>query len=271
MRHLFLPALLFLLTLGISSSAAAPFDPFKATGIDQKPNALIPLDRPFEDEAGYPVTLHALAGGNPMLLVPVLHNCPNICGVTLSGLMEAVEGQRFRPPGDFTIVAFGIDPREGLKEAQKSLHDLRVRFPDLAATGIHALTGKEADIRAVTDALGYRYAWDPDIGQYAHDAAVAVLTSDGHLSRWLYGLAPGANDLKLALTEAGRGQTGDWSDQILLLCYHYDPATGRYSSVIGLALHIGGGVTITLGGGWLALALLRERRRTRLTEGSKSS
>jgi protein SCO1/2 len=270
MTRLALLLVLILSALGASPSAAAPFDPFKATGIDQKPNALIPLDLPFEDEAGHPVTLRALAGGKPMLLVPVLHNCPNICGVTLSGLMEAVEGQRFRPPGDFTIVAFGIDPREGPKEAQKSLHDLRLRFPDLASTGIHALTGKEADIRAVTDALGYRYAWDADIGQYAHDTAVAVLTTDGHLSRWLYGLAPRANDLKLALTGAGKGQTGDWSDQFLLLCYHYDPVTGRYSSLIGLALHIGGGATIALGGGGLALALLRERRRARLTAGGKS-
>lgn len=264
MTRLFLLTLLFLSVPGISPSVAAPFDPFKATGIDQRPNALTPLDRPFEDEAGHPVTLRALAGGKPMLLVPVLHNCPNICGVTLSGLLEAVEAQRFRSPGDFTIVAFGIDPKEGPKEAQKSLHDLRQRFPDLAANGIHALTGKEPDIHAVTDALGYRYAWDADIGQYAHDAAAAVLTPDGHLSRWLYGLAPEPSDLKLALTEVGQGRTGDWSDQLLLLCYHYDPVTGRYSSLIGLALQAGGAATIALGGGGLALALLRERRRARL-------
>lgn len=270
MMRFVLVMLLFLPTLGIPPSAAAPFDPFKSTGIDQKPNALIPFDRPFQDEAGHSVTLLQLGDGKPMLLVPVLHNCPNICGVTLSGLMEAVKDQRLRPPGDFTIVAFGIDPKEGPREAQKSLDGLRQRFPDLAAVGIHALTGKEADIHAVTDALGYRYAWDANIGQYAHDAAVAVLTPDGHLSRWLYGLAPEPSDLRLALTEAGHGQTGDWGDQILLLCYHYDPVTGRYSSLIGLALRAGGAATIALGGSVLALALVRERRRTRLTNEGKS-
>jgi protein SCO1/2 len=270
MTRLALLLVLILSALGASPSAAAPFDPFKATGIDQKPNALIPLDRPFEDEAGHPVTLRALAGGKPMLLVPVLHNCPNICGVTLSGLMEAVGGQRFRPSGDFTIVAFGIDPKEGPKEAQKAFHDLQLRFPDLAAVGVYALTGRAPNIYAVTDALGYRYAWDPDIGQYAHDAAVAVLTPEGRLSRWLYGLAPDPNDLKLALTEAGQGRTGDWSDQILLLCYHYDPVIGRYSSLIGLALRAGGAATIAFGGSGLALALLRERRRARLETGKKS-
>jgi len=109
---------------------------------------------------------------------------------------------------------------------------LRKRFPTLAAGGIHALTGKAVDIQHVTDALGYRYAFDPEIGQYAHDAAIAVLGPDGHLSRWLYGLAPDPGDLKLALTEAGQGQTGDWGDQLLLLCYHYDPVTGQYSLLI---------------------------------------
>jgi protein SCO1/2 len=185
--------------------------------------------------------------------------------------MEAIEGQHLRSPADFTIVAFGIDPNEGPRQARQSLDDLRKRFPVLAATGIHALTGKAVDIHAVTDALGYRYAFDPDIGQYAHDAAVSVLTPDGHLSRWLYGLAPDPNDLKLALTEAGQGRTGDWSDQILLLCYHYDPVTGRYASLIGLALHLGGGATIVLGCGGLALALLRERRRAKIVSGGKNT
>ncbi|MGO4567622.1 SCO family protein [Rhizobium sp. 2YAF20] len=271
MRHLLLLMLVFLAVPGISPGFAAPFDPFKASGIDPKPNAAIPLGGPFEDEAGRRVTLRQVGAGKPMLLVPVLHKCPNICGVTLAGLMEAVAGQRFRPPVDFTIIAFGIDPKEGSRQARQALDDLRERFPTLAATGIHALTGKESDIHSVTDALGYRYAFDPDIGQYAHDAAVAVLTPDGHLSGWLYGLAPDPHDLKLALTEAGHGRTGDWSDQILLLCYHYDPVTGRYSSLIGLALHAGGAATIALGGGVLASALLRERRRAKNVSGGKNT
>ncbi|MBB4566805.1 SCO family protein [Rhizobium leucaenae] len=260
MRH-FLLFVFALLGFTGSQAAAAAFDPFAATGIEQKLDAKIPLDRPFTDEQGHRVTLRGLAGGKPMLLAPVLHNCPNICGVTLSGLMEAVEEQPFRPPGDFAIIAFGIDPREGPAEAQNSLDQLRRRFPSLTARGVHALTGTASDIHAVTNALGYRYAWDPDIGQYAHDAAVAVLTPDGRLSRWLYGLAPEGNDLKLALTEAGQGQIGSWGDQLLLLCYHYDPAIGRYSPLVHTALQMAGGVTVLGGGGLLAFALLRERRR----------
>lgn len=239
---------------------AAAFDPFAATGIDQKPGAAIPLDQSFRDEAGHVVSLRQLGGGKPILLAPVLHNCPNICGVTLSGLMEAVHGQSFRPGADFTIVAFGIDAREGPKEASASLEQLNGRFPSLVKSGVHALTGEVAAIHGVTDALGYRYAWDPDIGQYAHDAAVAVLTPDGRLSRWLYGLAPSSEDLKLALTEAGEGRLGSWRDQLLLLCYHYDPSTGRYSSLILMALRLASGLVAIAGVGLLVIMLARERR-----------
>jgi protein SCO1/2 len=252
--------LAFALLLCASEVHAAAFDPFSATGIDQKPDAFIPLDQPFRDEAGRIVTLRQLGGGKPILLAPVLHNCPNICGVTLSGLMEAVQGQPFRPAADFTIIAFGIDPREGPKEASASLDQLKRRFPWLANDGLHALTGEASAIHDVTDALGYRYAWDPDIGQYAHDAAVAVLTPDGRLSRWLYGLAPTSGDLKLALTEAGEGRIGNWKDRLLLLCYHYDPLTGRYSSLVLIALRLASGLVAILGVGSLVLLLLRERR-----------
>jgi protein SCO1 len=263
MRGMIPLLMIVIAVLRLSPALGASFDAFKVTGIDQRPGAAIPRDDPFIDENDHAVTLRQLGAGKPMLLVPVLHHCPNICGVTLSGLMEAIGGQKFRAPDDFAIITFGIDPTEGPKEAQQSLRDLRLRFPRLAANGIHALTGRADEIRRVTDALGYRYAWDPDIGQYAHDAAVAILTPDGHLSRWLYGLAPDPTDLRLALTQAGNGQTGALGDQILLLCYHYDPITGRYSPLINLALPIGAAATVALGGGAIALSVLREKRRAK--------
>ena len=108
-------------------------------------------------------------------------------------------------------------------------------------------------------ALGYRYAWDDSIGQYAHVAAVALLTGEGHLGRWLYGVSPDPADLKLALTEAGEGKLGSWGDQILLLCYHYDPKTGRYGPIIWTAMRVAGGATAATIIGLIALALLRER------------
>ena len=252
-----------LLIMLLAGNPALAFNPFAEAGIDQRPGAQVPLDTVFRDEQGDPVTLRSLGERKPIVLAPVLHNCPNICGITLSGLAQAVRTQNFVPGRDFVIVSFGIDPREGPAEARKSLADLEKAFPSLPTDGIHALTGPAANIKAVTEALGYRYAWDADIGQYAHIAAIAVLTPDGHLARWLYGIAPEPADLKLALTEAGEGRLGTWSDQLLLLCYHYDARTGRYDSMIGWLLRLGGGLTVALGVGLIGIALLREHRAAR--------
>jgi protein SCO1/2 len=251
--------LVILLTL-LAARPACAFDAFKEAGIDRKPGAIVPLDRVFRDETGAAVTLRGLSQSKPIVLVPVLHDCPNICGVTLSGLAQAIQAQSFMAGDDFTVIAFSIDPKETPKDAAAALDRLRRAFPSLPPNGWHALTGSKADIAAVTDALGYRYAWDDRLGQYAHVAATAVLTPDGKLARWLYGVAPAPADLKLALTEAGQGTIGDWGDQLLLLCYHYDPQTGRYGSIIRTLLRIGGGLTVLAGIGLIGTSLLRELR-----------
>ncbi|MDW6023550.1 SCO family protein [Mesorhizobium sp. BAC0120] len=253
--------LVLILIVILAAWPAFAFNPFVEAGIDQHPGAQVPFDIVFRDEQGHPVTLRSLGQGRPIVLAPVLHNCPNICGITLSGLVQAVQTQSFLPGRDFVIVSFGIDPKEGPTEARKSMADLEKAFPSLPTDGIRALTGAAPDIKAVTQVLGYRYAWDEGIGQYAHIAAVAVLTPDGRLARWLYGVAPEPADLKLALTEAGEGRLGTWGDQLLLLCYHYDARTGRYDSMVNWLLRIGGGVTVALGAGLIGIALLRERRR----------
>lgn len=247
----------------MASASAVPFDPFKATGIDDKPGAAIPLDGSFADEHGRAVSLRSIAAGKVSLLAPVLHNCPNICGVTLSCLMDAIRQQSLRPGRDFVVVAFGIDANEGPKDAASSLASLRQRFPTEVDQGVSALTGTEPMIHAVTDALGYRYAFDPDISQYAHDAAIAVITPDGRLSHWLYGLSPTPGDLKLAVLEASHGRVGGWGDRLLLLCYHYDPVTGRYSSIAINGLRFGCAATMLVAIGAIAWSLRNEWRRRR--------
>ncbi|MBI1200227.1 MAG: SCO family protein [Phenylobacterium sp.] len=254
-----------IVALVLAAGAAArpePFDPFGAAGVDQKPGAQIPLDRRFQDETGRTVSLRELADGKPLVLAPVQHRCPNLCALTLEGLRDAFTGQSFKPGKDFVLVALGIDPHETRDAAE--LSERRMTGGPDAASGIHALTGKPEDIAAVTKALGYRYAWDPRIGQYAHIAAVAVLTPKGKLARWLYGLAPKPEDFHLALIDAGQGQVGDLGDQIRLLCYHYDPVTGQYSNLIWSALRWGGGLTIAGLAGIIGFAMLRERRRRRV-------
>ena len=234
------------------------FNPFVATGIDRISNAVVPLDLPFTDQAGAKVTLRQLAQGKPILLAPVLHDCPNICSVTLAGLAQAIREQQYQPGQDFTLVAFGIDPAEGAEKAAAEQVKLHHDFPDVQPT--YSLTGNAQNIAAVTKSLGYRYAWDEQIGQYAHLAAVAVLTSDGRLARWLYGLSPAPKDLRLALTEAGEGRIGSWTDQVLLLCYHYDPQTGQYGPVIWTILRIAGAITAATLLAMIGYAVLREQR-----------
>lgn len=251
--------LLVLSILALATGAVDPNDPFKAASIVEKPGAPIPVDAPFVTQAGMPTTLRRLAAGKPLLITPVQHECPNICGVTLAGIAAAIDGQgKFRPGRDFTVIALGIDPREGPAQARDDLKRLAVQRPNAAWRPV-ALTGGAPAIRAVTAALGYRYAWSDQLKQYAHLSGTAVLTPDGRLSSWLYGLAPTPAQLDAALAQASVGQSGGVMQQILLLCFHYDPQTGRYSLAITRALRLAGVATVLLIG--LAILLLSRRRR----------
>lgn len=250
--------LLLGLSILLGATAAAPFDPFAMAGIDEHPGARIPLETIVTDETGARVPLKALAAGEPVLLVPVLHDCPNLCGVTLDGLAAAMRDARLQGDRDARVVAFGIDARESPADARRALARLAERQPESAGR-FHATVGDGRAIHAVTDALGYRFAYDPRIGQYAHAAAVAVLTPDGRFSRWLYGLAPEPADLSAALAEARAGRTGGWARRLVLLCYHYDPATGRYSLAIDWLLR-GAGLLTAAG---LLVYVLAARRGER--------
>ena len=261
-RLLQLGALILSLT-PLAAWADAPFDPFSEVSIESEPGAVVPLDLPVQDEGGRIVTLRELGGGKPIVLVPMLHNCPNICPVLLRGVADAIAAQPYQPGSDFVLVAFGIDPEETAADAAETKASLLKEGHASLGKGFHAVTADAKVVEAVTDALGYRYAFDDRIDQYAHAAATAVLTAEGRLARWLYGIAPQATDLRLALTEAGEGRIGGITDQFLLLCYQYDPQTGRYNSIVWLLLRGTGIVTVLLLGGFIGRSLLRERRRAR--------
>lgn len=232
--------------------AQSGFDPLGEARIEEQPGARVPLDAPFLDAKGRHTSLRALAAGKPLLLVPVLHHCPNICGATLAGVAQAIGAQPLRPGRDFTLVAFGIDPREGPQAARDDLARIGQR------AGVHALTGEREAIRSVTDAIGYHYAWDDRIGQYAHAAASAVISPGGRLTGWLYGLTPRPADLERALRTARSERSASFGEALLLLCYHYDPATGRYTPAIEKILRLAGGITVA----GIGLLILRLRKRT---------
>jgi protein SCO1/2 len=250
-----------LILAAMLATAAGPFDPFGEATIIEHPGAPVPVEAPLVDQQGRAVTLRALARGKPMLLVPVLHECPNICGVTLAGLMDAIAAQRQVAGRDFTIVAFGIDPREGPPQSLDDMRRLHAARPRAPVRKIAALTGPARSIAAITDALGYRYAWDPRIRQYSHASGTAVLTGDGHLSSWLYGVTPTGEDLARALDLARRGGSGSLVERLILLCYHFDPQSGRYSLAITMAVRIAGLAMVALLG-FVLLRLSRARRDT---------
>jgi len=252
-----------ILMILLRTGQARAFDPLASAGIDLRPEAQIPMDQVFVDQAGHPTTLRTIANGKPILLVPVQYECPNICGVTLAGLLQAISNQKFDSDADFVLVTFSIDSGETPQNARHLLDRLGAEFPSMPKNSIHALTGIATDIAAMTDALGYRYAWDHTLRQFDHVAAVAVLTPDGRLSNWLYGVAPEPRDLQLALTEAGGGRVGRWANQLLLLCYHYDPVSGRYTPIIWTGLQVLAGCTLLVTLFYLGRALRRERRLTR--------
>jgi protein SCO1/2 len=185
----------------------------------------------------------------------VQHHCPNLCGYTLDGLAA-----RLRETGldrGASVVALGIDPKETPADAAASA----ARLAGLADA--HAVVGAAPQVAALTGALGYRYAWDARLGQYVHLAAVAVLTPQGKLSSWLYGLQPPAPVLRAAVQAAAKGGFSAIGDRIILLCYHYDPQTGRYDSVVAAALKVGAGAVVLALAAFVALSLGRDRRRGR--------
>ena len=254
-------ALALCLALACLALPAAAFDALRDARIDPRPDAAAPLGVPFLDEAGRPVTLAALGAGRPIVLAPVLHACPTLCDVTLAGLGQAIAALPLRPDRDFALVAFGIDPRETPADAAAALARLRAAVPETA--GAHALTGTAPAVAAVTDALGYHAAPDPEGGGIAHIAAVAVLAPDGRLAAWLPGVGLDPADLRRALGEAGKGRLGRWSDRLLLLCFHYDPRTGRVDALATTALRAAGIATVAAGALLVGLALRAERRRRR--------
>ena len=247
----------FILLAIAAPAAAQQFDPFHEARIDKRPGAAIPLNGTFLDRDGKPVTLKQLADGKPMVLVPVLHECPNFCSVTLAGVTKAIAAL---PPGTapFATVAFGIDPKEGPAQARDDLARVAAQTGRKLPPSTYALTGPAPAIHQVTDALGYHYAWDARIGQYAHAAAFAVITPGGKLSRWFYGLRPDPAELAKALDQAQANRTGSWTEQLLLVCFHYDPKTGRYTATITDILRLAGLLTIAA----IGLTILALRRKT---------
>lgn len=237
-------------------------------GYDQHLGASIPLDLPFRDENGQAVRLGDTFGSKPVLLALVYFRCPMLCTQIAIGTAAGLKGIDYLPGKDFEVLFVSFDPRDTPEGAREKKASTVARYgrPETAA-GWHFLTGDAAAIARLTESVGFRYAWDPKVEQFAHASGVVVLTPDGRLARYLYGVEYAPKDLQLALHEASDGRIGGLAESLLLLCFHYDAALGKYTIATQRALKVGATLTLVVLAGSIVWMLRRERRLKRAPAG----
>ncbi len=281
-RKIFVVALLALCASASSLAQAAPkLQPGEAVpnqkpsildqvGLDQRLNQQVPLDLAFVDDHGQPVQLKQYFGSKPVILILVYYQCPMLCTQVLTGFTGAMLGiRKFTIGREFDVVTVSIDPRDTAQDAAeaKARYLKRYRRPE-AEQGWHFLTGKKDQIDALAQAVGFRYAWDPEIKQYAHASGIMLLTPQGRVAQYYYGIEYAPRDIQLGLVEASKGKIGSIVDQVLLYCYHYDPRQGRYGAAIFNILRLSALATVLVLGGFMLLMFRRDAlaaREGRLT------
>jgi len=230
-------------------------------GIDQHLNQQLPLDLKFRDENGAEVTLGQYFGSKPIILTMVYYTCPMLCGEVQSGLVSALGILRFDAGREFDVISVSINPSETPADAMAKKKQFLSRYHRAGAEhGWHFLTGDKANIDALAKAVGYRYSYDAKSGQYSHGTAIVVVTPEGKLAQYFYGIEYAPKDLRLALVEASRNKIGNVVDAVMLYCFHYDPASGRYSAQILNLVRLAGLLTVFCMGGFLLVAFRRETR-----------
>jgi len=216
----------------------------RRVGIDQKMGAQVPVAVPFTDESGRPVTLHDYLG-KPVILALVYYQCPSLCNMVLNGVLRSIKGLKLTAGDEFNVVAVSFDPRETPEmAAAKKVSYVRGYNRQGAEQGWHFLTGPEASSKSLAESVGFHYAFDAVNNQYAHGSAIVILTPEGRVTRYFYGIDYPARDVRLGLEEASDRRIGSAVDAVLLYCYHYDPSNGKYGLVIMNVLRLAGIATV---------------------------
>jgi len=234
-------------------------------GISQNLNAQLPLSLTFIDDMGKPVELASYFGKRPAILALVYYQCPMLCSEELNGLTGALQMVNFVPGKDFDVIVVSIDPSEGtaLAAAKKRSYLKRYGHPETMA-GWHFLTGTQANIDALTKAVGFGYvkipAPDGTLTQFAHASSIQIVTPEGKLAQYYMGVEYSPKDLRLGLVEASANRIGSPVDNILTYCYHYDPKTNKHSLIVARVVQLGGLVTVFTLGGFMLVMFRRERR-----------
>lgn len=242
------------------SAASRAYKPaaLRNVGIDQKMGAAIPQDMPFLDESGKTVTMRQFLG-KPVILALVYYSCPSLCTMILDGVIRSIKDLPMVAGKDFNVVAVSFDPRETpeMARAKKAFYFGEYKHPG-AENGFHFLTGEEASSRGLADSVGFHYAYDSVSNQYAHGSAIMILTPEGRVARYFYGINYPARDVRFGIEDASGGKISSPVDAVLLYCYHYDPSNGKYGFVIMKALRIGGVLTLACLIGFMLLMFRRD-------------
>jgi protein SCO1 len=241
----------------------------REVGFDQNLNAQLPLDTQFYDESGKQVRLKQyFTSGKPIVLALVYYQCPMLCSEVLAGLTTSLTALRFDAGKDFQVLAVSFDPKDTPESAaaKKKLYLQRYRRPG-TDDGWHFLTGDPPSIRMLTDAVGFHYTWDEKNKQFAHVAGIVVLTPDGKVSRYFYGIEYAPRDLKFGLIDASSNKIGSLVDQALLFCYHYDPTVGKYTPLVIRMVRAGGLLTLLVLGSFIGFWVRQERKSGHVTGG----
>ncbi len=243
---------------GDAASMAPP--QLKEVTFKQQLNKRLPLDTEFKDENGRVVRLGDFFGPRPVVLAFVYYQCPMLCTQVMNGISSAIKVLPFAPGRQFDVVLISFDPRDTPASAtEKKRSHLQYWSSESTAGAWHFLTGDEVAIRRATSAAGFNYKWDEATGQFAHVSGVLVVTPDGRLSRYFYGVEYSPKDLRMALVESGEGKIGSAIDELLLYCFHYDPESARYGVIVMNLIRLGGVVTLAL---MIGFMLIMRRRET---------
>jgi protein SCO1/2 len=237
-------------------------DVLRDIGLDQRLNEQVPLDTTFRDETGRGVRLGDYFGRRPVILALVYYQCPMLCGEVLNGLTSALTALKFSAGKEFEVVTVSIDPSDSPQtaSAKKEFYVRRYRREG-AGAGWHFLTGDQPSIDAITRAVGFRYKYDEPSQQFMHASGVMLLTPEGRLSRYFYGIEYAPRDLQLGLVEASHNKIGGLVEQVLLFCYHYDPRSAKYTPMVLSMVRAGGIATVLVLGTFIGMMLRKESQQ----------
>jgi protein SCO1/2 len=234
----------------------------RGVGIEQNLNAQLPLELTFKDETGQTVRLGNYFRQKPVVLALVYYECPMLCNMVLNGLTHSMEESTLSLGRDYEVVTVSFNPHETWQLAASKKANYVEKYKGKGtAEGWHFLTGQEDNIKKLADAAGFHYKYDPISKQFAHASGIMVITPEGRIARYFYGIEYKPRDFRLGLVEASEHKIGSPVDAIMLFCFHYDPMTGKYGLIITNVIRTLGSATVLALGMLLFVLIRRDRHR----------